>query len=105
MTKGKVHDFKMFKNSKVLIHPTTTLLADSGYQEMVKIHSNSQIPDLELASTVEINALANSAQFTVLTLSKASNIPAKNSLLALLLFNSYRADFFVPIGDDLLFLS
>ena len=36
--KGKVHDFKMFKESKVLIHPTTTLLADSGYQGIVKIH-------------------------------------------------------------------
>ena len=34
----------MFKKSKVLIHPTTTLLADSGYQGIVKIHSNSQIP-------------------------------------------------------------
>jgi DDE superfamily endonuclease len=34
----------MFKESKVLIHPTTTLLADSGYQGIVKIHSNSQIP-------------------------------------------------------------
>ena len=43
---------------------------------------------LELSSAVEINALANSAKFTVLTLSKASNIPAKNPILALLLFNS-----------------
>ena len=34
----------MFKESKVLIHPTTTLLADSGYQGIIKIHSNSQIP-------------------------------------------------------------
>ena len=34
----------MFKESKVLIHPSTTLLADSGYQGMVKIHSNTQIP-------------------------------------------------------------
>jgi phage host-nuclease inhibitor protein Gam len=34
----------MFKDSKVLIHPTTTLLADSGYQGIGKIHSNSQIP-------------------------------------------------------------
>ena len=31
----------MFKESKVLIHPTTTLLADSGYQGIVKIHSTS----------------------------------------------------------------
>jgi hypothetical protein len=33
----------MFKDSNVLIHPTTTLLADSGYQGIGKIHSNSQI--------------------------------------------------------------
>jgi hypothetical protein len=42
--KGKVHDFKMFKESKVWIHPATTLLADSGYQGIGKIHSNSKIP-------------------------------------------------------------
>ena len=42
--KGKVHDFKMFKDSGRLIHPTTTLLADLGYQGIHKIHSNSQIP-------------------------------------------------------------
>jgi hypothetical protein len=41
---GQVHDFKMLKDSKVLIHPTTTLRADSGYQGIGKIHSNSQIP-------------------------------------------------------------
>ena len=34
----------MFKKSKVLVHPTTTLLADSGYPGIIKIHSNSQIP-------------------------------------------------------------
>ena len=34
----------MFKESRVLIHPTATLLADSGYQGIVKIHPNSHIP-------------------------------------------------------------
>jgi hypothetical protein len=34
----------MFKDSSVWIHPTTTLLADSAYQGIGKIHSNSQIP-------------------------------------------------------------
>lgn len=32
---GHVHDFKIFKDSQGLIPPTTTLLADSGYQTMV----------------------------------------------------------------------
>ena len=34
----------MFKDSGQLIHPTTTLLADLGYQGIRKIHFNSQIP-------------------------------------------------------------
>ena len=34
----------MFKDRSVWIHPTTTLLADSGYQGIGKIHFNSQIP-------------------------------------------------------------
>ena len=42
--KGQVHDFKMFKDRGRLIHPTTTWLADLGYQGIRKIHSNSQIP-------------------------------------------------------------
>ena len=42
--KGRVHDFKMFKDSKVQIHPAKLLLADLGYQGIRKIHPNSQIP-------------------------------------------------------------
>jgi hypothetical protein len=34
----------MFKESRALIHPTATLLADSGYQGLVTSHPNSQIP-------------------------------------------------------------
>jgi hypothetical protein len=41
---GKQHDFSMFKESNVLIHPDTELLADSGYQDVNKYHENSVIP-------------------------------------------------------------
>ena len=34
----------MFKDSRVWSHPTATLLADSGYQGIVKIHPHSHIP-------------------------------------------------------------
>ena len=39
----------------MLIHPTTTLLANSGYQEIIKIHSNSQISvkNLTLLQTIQ----------------------------------------------------
>ncbi len=41
---GKKHDFKLFKESKILIHPEVSLLGDSGYQGMKKLHSNSFLP-------------------------------------------------------------
>jgi hypothetical protein len=42
--KGKQHDFSIFKESDVLIHPDSELLADSGYQGVKKYHENSVIP-------------------------------------------------------------
>lgn len=42
--KGKTHDFKLFKNSKLKIPKETKLLADSGYQGIKDIHANSKIP-------------------------------------------------------------
>jgi pyruvate-formate lyase-activating enzyme len=41
---GKKHDFKIFKDSKVHLNEATTLLADSAYQSINKIHANSKIP-------------------------------------------------------------
>jgi hypothetical protein len=41
---GKVHDFKMLKKSKIHIHKTITLLADSGFQGVHKLHLNAEIP-------------------------------------------------------------
>ena len=42
--KGSVHDFQMFKNSKVKIVEGIVCLADAGYQGLDKLHTNSQTP-------------------------------------------------------------
>jgi hypothetical protein len=42
--KGKQHDFSLFKASGVHFHQQTQGLADKGYQDLQKLHSNSQIP-------------------------------------------------------------
>lgn len=42
--KGKVHDFKMLKQSCPKFHPESIKLADSGYQGMQKIYAHTQIP-------------------------------------------------------------
>lgn len=41
---GKTHDFKIYKKSKNYVHPETKIHADSGYQGIQKIHSNSELP-------------------------------------------------------------
>src|SRR5665647_1399967 len=42
--KGQQHDFSVFKDSRLLLHPDVLLLADSGYQGMHKHHQNSTLP-------------------------------------------------------------
>jgi hypothetical protein len=42
--KGRRHDFRIYKESNVHIHPKTELLADIGYQGIQKIHSNTIKP-------------------------------------------------------------
>jgi len=42
--KGRVHDFALFKQSKIRLHPDTEILADLGYLGMKKRHKNSRIP-------------------------------------------------------------
>lgn len=41
---GHVHDFKMFKDSKLHINNSYKLLADSGFNGLLKYHKNSVIP-------------------------------------------------------------
>ncbi|WP_305852352.1 transposase [Methylobacter sp. S3L5C] len=42
--KGQQHDFSIFKDSRLLLHPDALLLADSGYQGIKKHHQNSTLP-------------------------------------------------------------
>jgi IS5 family transposase len=41
---GKVHDFRVWKESQIGIGKKTELLADKGYQGIKKIHAHSRIP-------------------------------------------------------------
>lgn len=42
--KGRKHDFRVFKESEVHIHPDIKAETDSGYQGIKKHHSNSELP-------------------------------------------------------------
>ena len=41
---GRRHDFRLFKTSKVRVHPETEILADSGYLGLHKTHKNTSLP-------------------------------------------------------------
>jgi DDE superfamily endonuclease len=41
---GKKHDFRLFKESKIHIHPQINVLTDSGYLGLQKIHDKTQMP-------------------------------------------------------------
>jgi hemerythrin len=42
--KGRRHDFKLFKDSKVHFREESKCLVDTGYQGIQKIHPNSEYP-------------------------------------------------------------
>ena len=42
--KGREHDFRLFKRSKLRVRPDTELLADSGFQGLAKLHAKSRTP-------------------------------------------------------------
>lgn len=42
--KGRMHDFKLFKQSKARLHPCIKCEADTGYQGIAKVHLNSELP-------------------------------------------------------------
>ena len=42
--KGKMHDFRLFKQSQIALSKTIECWVDKGYQGMQKLHANSQIP-------------------------------------------------------------
>jgi DDE superfamily endonuclease len=41
---GKRHDFRLFKESKIHIHPRISAITDSGYLGLQKIHAKTQMP-------------------------------------------------------------
>lgn len=41
---GKRHDFRLFKESDVHIHPAIRIITDTGYQGLQKLHGNSAMP-------------------------------------------------------------
>lgn len=43
-TNGKKHDFKALKDSRLPIKLDTTVVVDSGYQGLQKIHTNTELP-------------------------------------------------------------
>ncbi len=43
-SKGKTHDFKLFKNSQTKFHKFLKVIADKGYQGIAKLHNLSQTP-------------------------------------------------------------
>lgn len=43
-TKGKTHDFELFKQSKLELCEQTKCLGDAGYQGLEKEHENCQTP-------------------------------------------------------------
>lgn len=44
VSKGKVHDFRIWKESQIGIDEKIELLADKGYQGIQKLHKNNRIP-------------------------------------------------------------
>ena len=48
---GKVHDFRIWKESQVGIGKKIELLADKGYQGIKKLHKNSRIPFKKIKKT------------------------------------------------------
>ena len=44
LRKGRVHDFRILKESRIAIHPNAEKLGDAGYQGIAKIYSNCTIP-------------------------------------------------------------
>lgn len=43
-SKGRRHDFRLFKESGVRFKKETAVLTDTGYQGIQKLHANSQLP-------------------------------------------------------------
>jgi hypothetical protein len=40
----KRHNFRLFKESRIHIHPTIKAVTDTGYQDLQKLHANTESP-------------------------------------------------------------
>ena len=54
--KGREHDFRLYKRSRLRVAPTTELLADSGFQGLAKLHANSRTPHKRWRKAVPLTA-------------------------------------------------
>lgn len=43
-SKGKKHDFRLFKESRTRIHPEVKVMTDTGYQGIKNLHIKSELP-------------------------------------------------------------
>ena len=43
-SEGKLHDFKLYKKSRLPLHPNIQINVDTGYLGIMKLHSNVLIP-------------------------------------------------------------
>ncbi len=41
---GKCHDYRLFKESKIGIHPKIKVTVDTGYQGLQKVHTQTMLP-------------------------------------------------------------
>src|SRR3989338_806860 len=41
---GKAHDFRIFKESGIMVNPEALIAVDSGYQGLQRIHPNTELP-------------------------------------------------------------
>ena len=41
---GKCHDYRLFKESEIGIHPKIKVAVDTGYQGLQKIHAQTRLP-------------------------------------------------------------
>ena len=44
VSKGRKHDYRVFKESKTSVHSTIKVQVDTGYQGLQKKHNNTEIP-------------------------------------------------------------
>ena len=71
MANGKMHDFRMFKESKLPLKKDTSVEVDLGYLGIEKIHNTCEIPKKKSKHNLlskedrELNAIKSSSRISV----------------------------------------